>query len=260
MFRWLVRLFYRRKVRRIESMSRALQLIGQKDLRGAGAMIQASRPTEFLEDLQLYHFVRGRYHLECLEFEAAECHLHAAFALGFRRPAIYLALGLVKARLRRLGEAHELLELARRLSGEEEEVRILEALLKLIDEVRTGRARAGLEVMAVEAGSRILGRKVRVADWKKGDWQRLLDEAVFPEDAPPEPTDEMVVLLGFWLIERHKGVWEFGLEPSDHAVRVQDVAFSPLHLIRSVRAGAVSRAELESLPMSAAAPRFYEDS
>jgi tetratricopeptide (TPR) repeat protein len=260
MLRWQDRLFYRKKGRRIENMSRALQLIGQKDLRGAGALIQESRPSEFLEDLQLYHFVRGRYHLECLEFEAAECHLHAAFALGFRRPALFLALGLVKARLRRLGEAHELLELARRRSGEEEEVRILEALLKLIDEVRTGRALAGLEAMAAVAAARVLGRKVRVSDLKKADWQRLLDEVVFPEDAPPEPTDEMIVLLGFWLVERHKGAWEFGLEPSDLAVRVQDVAFCPLHLIRSVRSGAASRAELESLPMSAAAPRLYEDS
>ncbi len=259
MFKWLVRLFYRKKVRRIESMSRALQLIGQKDLRGAGALIQECRPTEFLEDLSLYYFVRGRFHLECMELEAAECYLNAAFSLGFRRPAIFLSLGLCKARLRRLGEAHELLMLARRLSTEDEERQILDALLKLVEEVRSGRVRAGLENLVSGAGARILGRRGKPGDWRKADWQKLLDGGVFMEDAPTDPTDEMIVILGFWLLETHKGVWEFGLEPADLAVRVQDVAFSPLHLIRSVRAGALSRADLETLPMSASSPRFYEE-
>ncbi|PKN27234.1 MAG: hypothetical protein CVU65_03165 [Deltaproteobacteria bacterium HGW-Deltaproteobacteria-22] len=259
MFRWIVRLFYRKKVRRIENMSRALQLIGQKDLRAAGALIQESRPSEFLEDLSLYYFVRGRFQLECLELEAAECYLNAAFALGFRRPALFLSLGLCKARLRRLGEAYELLTLARRLSTEAEEQPILDALLALLDEVRSGRARAGLETLATNAAARILGRKSRPGDWRKADWQKLLDEGVFMDDAPVEPTDEMIVLLGFWLLEQHRGVWEFGLEPADLAVRVQDVAFSPLHLIRSVHAGGLSRADLEKLPLSASAPRFYED-
>jgi tetratricopeptide (TPR) repeat protein len=260
MFRWLVRLFYRKKVRRIESMSRALQLIGEKDLRGAGALIQECRPTEFLEDLSLYYFVRGRFHLECLELEAAECYLNAAFALGFRRPALFLSLGLCKARLRRLGEAFELLTLARRLSAEDEEKQILDALLKLIDEVRTGRVRSGLEALATNAGARLLGRRGKPGEWRKADWQKLLDAGVFMDDAPTEPTDEMIVLLGTWLIETHRGVWEYGLEPADLAVRVQDVAFSPLHLIRSVRTGALSREELEKLPMSASVPRFYEES
>jgi len=259
MFRWLVRLFYRKKVRRIENMSRALKAIGAGELRDAGALIQESRPTEFLEDLQLYHFVRGRFHLELLEFEAAECHLHAAFALGFRRPALYLSLGLAKARLRRLGEAHELLELARRRATEDEERQVIDALLKLIGEVRTGRARAQIEAIAAEAGARVLGRRGRPSDWKKADWQKLLERGVFPEDAPAEPTDEMIALLGCWLVEHHRGAWEFGLEPADLAVRVQDVAFSPLHLIRSVRTGSLSRAELDALPMSASAPRFYEE-
>ena len=64
MFKWIIHLFYRKKVRRIETMSKALQLIGKGELHVAGQLIQEVRPTEFLDDLALYYFVRGRYHLQ----------------------------------------------------------------------------------------------------------------------------------------------------------------------------------------------------
>lgn len=259
MFKWLIRLFYRKKVRRIEAMSRALQLIGQGDLAAAGRIIQEARPTEFLDDLALYHFVRGRYHLECLEMEAAESHLQTAFLLGFRRPALFLALGLAKARLRRLGDAHELLQLALERSTEEEERQIAAALLQLLEEIRSGKTRRKLDEIAASAGQRVLGRKISCDQWRPADWKRVLDAAVFMEDAPAEPTEEMVVLLGQWLFYRHKGAWEFGLEPPDLAVRVSDVAFSPLTLLRSLRTGALTREELERLPLSAAGSKLFSE-
>ncbi len=258
MFRWLIRLFYRKKVRRIENMSKALAALGNQDLRTAGKLLQESRPKEYLEDLALYYFVKGRYHLERMELEQAECALHAAFSLGFRRPALFLSLGLAKARLRRLGEAHELLSLARQVSTEDEEQAIVDALLGLIRDVRSGKAKKAVESQLEAAGKRILG-KSRVADWKKADWQKLLDRGVFMEDAPVEPTDESIVILGGWLLNRHRGAWEFGLEVSDCAVRIQDVAFSPLNLIRSIRSGSMDASDLEEMAMNAAVPRFYAE-
>ncbi len=259
MFSWLVRLFYRRKVRRIEAMSRALQLIGEGRLAEAGGIIRQARPTEFLDDLALYHFVRGRYHLECLELEAAECHLQAAFALGFARPALFLSLGLAKARLRRLGEAYELLKLAvERLEGTQER-EIAAALLALLEEIRSGRARRKLDEIAAAAGARVLGRRVSCEQWRPSEWKRVLDAAVFRDDAPVEPTEEMAVLLGQWMVHHHRGTWEFGLEPSDAAVRVGDVAFTPLALLRSWRTGALSREDLERLPLSAAGSGWFSD-
>lgn len=259
MFKWIIHLFYRKKVRRIETMSKALQLIGKGELHVAGQLIQEVRPTEFLDDLALYYFVRGRYHLECLEFEAAEMHFHTAFLLGFRRPALFLALGLAKARLRRLGDAYELLKLAQARSTEEEEQKIAIALLQLLEEIRSGKVRRQLDEITAAAGQRVLGRKIACNQWRPADWKRVLDTLVFIDNAPMEPTEEMVVILGQWLLQKYHGVWEFGLEPSDLAVRISDVAFSPLILLRSWRMGTLSREDIEQLPLAAAGSQLFSE-
>lgn len=244
MSKFLANIFYRKKVKRLEKLTLALQRIGEGDLRGANTLVQQARPTEYTEDLGLYYFVKGRIAMELLEIEKGENYLTTAWALGFRKGAIFVSLALAKGRLRRLGEALELLEVGRQYLAGTDEVEVIDMLEQLIGEVAGGSAAKQISMVFANAAKSATG-KSNPRELKERDWKKLMS-AMFAEASGPEVDDVQVAVLGAYMVAKHHGVWEYGLEMTDHAVLVKGVAYRPASIIRGYYAGTISLDEIGS--------------
>lgn len=236
---FLARILYRKKVKRLEKLTQALQKIGEGNLRAAMALVHEVRPTEYTEDLGLYFFVKGRLAMELLELEKGEAYLTTAWALGFRKGAVFVSLAVAKGRLRKLGEARELLSIGRQyLSSDDDDHKLIDQLENLLDMVAQGSARRQVsEIFTAEAKQ--VGVKTNPRELKERDWQKLLERLVGGA-REKTPTDEMVAVLGSYMVAKHQGVWEYGLEITDHAVLVNGVAYRPVTMLRSYFAGTIT--------------------
>jgi hypothetical protein len=244
MFSWLARVFYKKRINRLEKLTKCFEYFGNGNFRAVQKTLIELKPTEYLDDLSLYYFIKGRLALETLEIEKGEFYLTTAWTLGFKKVPLYVSLGLAKARLRRYNEAKELLYIAQQLSSDEDE--IINGLLDLMDRISHGLGEKQINKNLTKASKKFVN-KSRIKDLKERDFnilfEKILDEKM--DDTLKMGNDDILYLdlaipaLGEYLKQKFNGVWEFGLELMDHAVLINGIAIRPYHLIIAYKKGQI---------------------
>ncbi|MBN2723538.1 MAG: hypothetical protein JXR95_05640 [Deltaproteobacteria bacterium] len=256
----LARIFYRKKVKRFENLTNALLMIGERNYREATRLLNEVKPTEYMEDIGLYYFVAGRLALDFGELEKADIHLSTAWNLGFRRPSLFVSLGLARARLGRLSDARELLSIAMSDGNEsEEDDNIVKQLLVLIDKLSSGEGIARINELVSSGMKKFRGSskgdKIKKSELKKAFTQSL--ESLDEND--PEQTDIVFALLGEYLRINYNGNWIFGLELEDHSILINGVSFSVKHVLAGYKSGTVTLEELDKISLSSSLSGVFLD-
>ncbi len=245
MSRFLAKLFNRKKVNRLERTMEALQAMGEGRLRDAMALLAQADPVEYTKDpgLGLYYFAKGRVAMEMMELQRGENYLTTAWVLGFRRATLFISLAVAKGRLRRLGEARELLKVAREFQLEgEDEVEVIDRMEELLDQVASGKMAKEINSIVRRLCKQGCG-KSNPRELKERDWRKLLEKYI-RDETRTSPRDEDIALFGAYMVAKHQGVWEYGLEMADHAVLVRGVAYQPARLLQAYYA---NKLEFEKL-------------
>jgi hypothetical protein len=242
MSNFLAKIFYRKKVKRLEKLTLSLQKIGQGDFRQAISLLNSAKPTEYLEDIGLYYFVKGRIAMEMMEIEKGENWLTASWALGFRRGPLFVSLALAKARLRKFGEAKELLLVAGQLMDNPDDVEVIDQLQKLMDSIVGGAAKKSINELLTTAGKNLIGKNIP-NNFKEKDWAKLFEKRL-KNIENNEISDEAIAILGGYMAFKHRGFWEYGLEVMDHAIIIGGAAFRPFYILKSYNAGSIEFEDL----------------
>ncbi|MGM0597333.1 MAG: hypothetical protein ACQES9_09875 [Myxococcota bacterium] len=254
MSNFFAKILFRKKTSRLEKLSQALLHLGEGKIRETVKLLNEAKPTRYVEDIGLYYFVKGRLALELMELEKGEIYLNAAWTLGFHKLTLYVSLALAKARLRRFGEAKELLIIAKNLIGEIpdkdaekdsetmqllETSQIIQALLELMDDISKGKGKKEVSKLFDKACKKHLHRKTSTK-LSRQNWKKLFDATIKNEpELLYQMNESWVAVLGEYYRQKYKGYWEFGLEALDHAVVIKGVAYRPFNILKNFYNGII---------------------
>lgn len=257
MSKFLAKLFYRKKIRRFENLTAALEKIGLGDYREATRLCNEAKPTEFLDDIALYYFVSGRLALDSYELEKADLYLSTAWNLGFRRSSLFVSLGLTRARLGRFSDAWELLQIASKLTPEsnEEEHNIIKQLLELMDKITQGDGKRKIESLLKKAVKTYSG-KDRL---KESELKKAFENLIVRESDSVNEMEELIAVCGEYLRTIHNGTWVFGLEMEDHNILINGITYRIKHIITAIRSGQITPEDLRGVSISTALSRVFVD-
>ena len=236
---WLGKILYRGRVRGLKEVERAAALMAAGRLDEAAEVLDRWKPTAYLEDVSVYHFVAGRLRMERGQLEEAETHLMAARAVGLATASLSLMLAILKARQCQLNEALKFLAEA----GESEDPGVLEqvdAVRKAVARVQDGTAckeiRKKAEQFARDELASTLGQGDRVRPLA-AKLQRWLSGSRSSKTLRDSEVEGASALMGEILVQCCRGAWQLGLEASDHKVSVRGVALSPWRFVDDFRNG-----------------------
>lgn len=108
--RWLGRLIFYGRIRRMKHIQHAAALLADGRTADAEQLLDSARSKVWVEDLAVYHFVRGKLRMEQGHLDRAEMHLHTALGLGLERASVKLNLAVLLVRKCQLNAALELLD------------------------------------------------------------------------------------------------------------------------------------------------------
>lgn len=241
--RWLGRLIFYGRIRRMKSIQHAAALLADGRMEDAERLLDAARSKVWVEDLAVYHFVRGKLRMEQGELDQAELHLHTALGLGLERDTVKLNLAVLRVRKCQLAAALELLEDVE-LSDDPaigEQARVMR---EVIHDTRTGKPLG--EIAARSA--RFRKKHLKKIDPTAGATLPALVKRLGGKLSRSDREDACL-LLGQLLVDAREGTWLLGLEPRDHCVLVGGVLYSPAAMIDTVLCG-----EADQLTLPPAAP------
>jgi hypothetical protein len=236
---WLGKILYRGRVRGLKEVERAAALMAAGRLDDAAEVLDRWKPTAYLEDVSVYHFVAGRLSMERGRLDEAEIHLMAARAVGLKTASLSLMLAILKARQCQMSEALRFLAEA----GKSKDPGVLEqvdAVKHAIARVRDGSACRALRKQAEQfardqlASTLAQGEKVRPLAAKLQQW---LSGSRSSKTLKDSQADGASAVMGEILVQCCRGAWQLGLEVSDHKVSVRGVALSPWRLVDDFRQG-----------------------
>lgn len=241
--RWLGRLIFYGRIRRMKHIQHAAALLADGRTQDAERLLDSARSKVWVEDLAVYHFVRGKLRMEQGDLDRAELHLHTALGLGLERDAVKLNLAVLRVRKCQLAGALELLE----------DVELSD------DPAVLEQARVMREVIADTRAGKSLGEiATRVARFRRKNLKKVdpTAEATLPAlvkrlggKLSRKDREDACLLLGQLLVDARSGTWLTGLEPRDHCVLVGGVLYSPAAMIDTILCG-----EAKQLSLPPAAP------
>ncbi|MDX9999749.1 MAG: hypothetical protein RBU30_00490 [Polyangia bacterium] len=241
--KWLVKLFFYGRVRRLERIGEAASLLAAGRIDEAEEILRLTRPRRWIDDFALFHFVSGKLQMEKGSLEEAERHLHAALALGLDRPSVKLNLAVLKVRQCNLGAALSILDEVD-LSDDQNVLGQSSVMRRVIGEVSSGSTFKEISERSVRFRKKHLPKELQGDSF---DAQKALVElsgALKNGKLSGKDSEDAVLFLGSLAVTESGGAWLLGLEPRDHRVLVGGLAWHPATQIDSFLAG-----DLESLSL-----------
>jgi hypothetical protein len=234
----LARIFYRRRVKRLQAVSRAASLVAAGDTEEALRELERNKPIRYLDDVAVYHFMMGRVMLEKGDLTEADLHLSAARALGLERGSLLFFWGLVKGRKLQWVECLEALERAER-SADKGLVEQIETVRGLVDDVLSGKARDDLLEQA-----EIFAKQSLELDLDQLETDEVIEkvEAYLSAQLKGQPLGEKkregaAAVLGETWVRGTEGCWQFGMSSVDHRVAMRGKLHSPRKVIEEFLTG-----------------------
>lgn len=243
--KWLAKLFYRGRVRRLERTQRAAALLAAGRIDEAEQLLDLARPTRWVDDLAVFHFVTGKLHMERGALDEAERHLYTALGLGLDRPSVKLNLAVLKVRRCDLASALSLLSDVE-LSDDESILEQVRVMRRVIAEVTSGALLGEL----AERGQRFRKKHLEkeLGDDDLAGTLRALGEVIKGSKLSSRDLEDALLLMGQLAVASRGGSWLLGLEPRDHRVLVDGVAWQPWAEVERLRAGEIDALSLPGDP------------
>lgn len=255
MKRWIAKLFYYKRIRRLERVQYAAALLAQGNTDEAAAMLVSAEPTAWVDDLAVYHFVQGKLCMETGALDEADRHLQAAQALGLDRAAVKLNLAVLRVRQCQLTEALDLLDDAELAEDPTvlEQARVMRGVIREADR---NPPYEEAEARAERFRKKHFSPSTTQTESFEHDRRRLEDILHQKTKLSTKHLEDAALFYGACLTRHHAGSWVFGLEPRDHRVAARGVLYHPYALVSRLRDGVLaclpSPGHLAELPASSA--------
>jgi len=215
----------------MKRIGHAAALLADGRTADAEAMLDAARSKVWVEDLAVYHFVRGKLRMEQGELDQAELHLHTALGLGLDRASVKLNLAVLRVRKCQLNAALELLDDVE-LSDDPDVLDQARVMRGVIAETRAGKPLAQI----ASGAARFRKKHLKKVDPAPEPTLAALAQSLGGKLSGSDREDACL-LLGELLVQVRGGTWLAGLEPRDHRVLVDGVLYSPATMIDALYAG-----------------------
>ncbi len=229
--RWLGRIIFYGRIRRMKHIQHAAALLADGRTADAEKLLDSARSKVWVEDLAVYHFVRGKLHMELGELNTAEMHLHTALGLGLDRASVKLNLAVLLVRKCQLNAALVQLDEVE-LSDDPAVLEQAKVMREVIAETRQGKPLADIAQRAARFRKKHLKKVDVSAEATLPALIKRLGEKLSRSDR-----EDACLLLGQLLVDQRDGVWLAGLEPRDHRVLAGGVLYSPAEMIDRVLDG-----------------------
>lgn len=243
--RWLGRLIFYGRIRRMKRIQHAAALLANGRMEDAERLLDAARSKVWVEDLAVYHFVRGKLHMEQGHLDEAELHLHTALGLGLDRDSVKLNLAVLRVRKCQLSAALELLEDVD-LSDDPAVVEQARVMREVIAETRSGRPLGEIATRVTRFRKKHLKKVDPGANATLPALVSRLGGKLSRSDR-----EDACLLLGQLLVDTRGGTWLTGLEPRDHCVLVGGILHSPAAMIDALQNGDTDQLSLPPAPADA---------
>lgn len=240
--RWLGRLIFYGRIRRMKRIQHAAALLADGRTQDAEKLLDSARSRAWVEDLAVYHFVRGKLRMEQGDLEQAQMHLHTALGLGLDRASVKLNMAVLLVRKCQLSEALDLLEDVS-LSDDPAVLDQARVMQDVIAETRLGKVLAEIPPRA----ARFRKKHLKKIDPAPEATLRVLAKRLKGKLSGSDREDAGL-LLGQVLVEARGGTWLSGLEPRDHRVLAGGVLYCPADMIDAFLRGDTDRLSLPPPP------------
>jgi len=229
--KWLGRLIFYGRIRRMKRVGHAAALLADGRTSDAEKLLDSARSKVWVEDLAVYHFVRGKLRMEQGDLDRAQAHLHTALGLGLDRASVKLNLAVLLVRKCQLVEALELLDDVD-LSDDPAELEQARVMRRVIAETRQGKPLAEIPDRIARFRKKHLKKVDQTPEATLPALSRRLRDKVSGRDI-----EDACLVLGDLLVRACGGTWLAGLEPRDHRVVVSGVLYSPAAMIDALQKG-----------------------
>ncbi len=249
--KWLAKLFYYGRIKRLERIQTAAALIAAGKTDQAETLLESARPRHWVDDLAVFHFVSAKLCMERDELEEAEQHLHTALGLGLDRPSVKLNLAVLKVRQCALGAALRLIDDVE-LSDDPAILEQARVMREVIAKVKQGDVLPEI----TERSARFRKKHLKAGDADpEAALQSLSDRLREGAKLSGKDREDAILLYGSLLVAARQGTWLFGLEPRDHRVLISGVLYHPAEQVDEILGG-----QLEQLPLPPAPPALSKGS
>jgi len=248
--KWLAKLIYFRRVRRLERIGEASALLAAGRLDEAEARLELGRARRWMEDVALFHFVMGKLRMEKDALEEAERHFHTALGLGLDRPSVKLNLAVLKVRCCDLGAALAILSDVE-LSDNEDILEQAKVMRELITNMRGDKTLSEVHQRSARFLKKFLDRTSTLdAVMEKDSPESLfsaITSALQTQKLSLKDREDAILLYGSLVAKHLKGQWLWGLEPRDHRIVIGGVLHQPSLDITRILDGNAERLTLPEL-------------
>jgi hypothetical protein len=241
--RWLGRILFYGRIRRMKTIGHAAALLADGRVGDTEKLLDSARSNVWVEDLAVYHFVRGKLRMEQGDLDRAQMHLHTALGLGLDRASVKLNLAVLLVRKCELAAALDLLDDVE-LSDDPAVVEQSRVMRGVIADAREGtKLRADISHRAARFRKKHLKKADPGVEATLSALTHRLRGKISGSDR-----DDACGLLGQILVEHRGGTWLTGLEPRDHRVVVDGVLYSPAAMINALLRGDTEELSLPPRP------------
>jgi len=240
--RWLGRVLFYGRIRRMKTIGHAAALLADGRTDDAEKLLESARSNVWVEDLAVHHFVQGKLRMEQGDLNRAQMHLHTALGLGLDRASVKLNLAVLLVRKCELAAALDLLDDVD-LSDDPAVVEQSRVMRGVIADTRGGKSLADIAHRA----ARFRKKHLKKVDPSGKATLSALAERLRGKLSGSD-RDDACLVLGQVLVEDRGGTWLAGLEPRDHRVLVGGVFYSPAAMINAFLADDTDEIRLPPRP------------
>lgn len=237
---WLAKIFYRRRVSRLEAVQTAAKLMSLGRIDEANELLERNAPSRYLMDVAVYHFIKGRLALEEGKWKEAQEQLSAAKVLGVESSTLHFCLGMLEVRRHDFEAAKRefLMTMRQGGAGKPIEERVLEI------EGIISRNENGESLKEIKAMARSFSQEKLDSPLEKGtnfkvfeNLESYLRDQRHGQPLGEEKRRESAALLGELAVQTVSAHWLLGLNMHDHVVVFEGKKESPYQAIEDFLGG-----------------------